>query len=520
MNFVPSRSSQLFVRAALTIVAAVVLGAQPGRDSQPTSTGADVDEIRRLGLGETSQVMDHAFFLTDVVGPRLTGSPAYRRAGEWALTRLHEFGIDVHREPFVFGRSWSERRFIVRMVEPQETTLIGTSVPWSASTRGEVVGEPVVAPLLATDITQQTYEEYVEKYKGKLRGRFVLLHPVREVPLPTQPLATRITDEELDRLSNAPVAPPGAELPEAVRAELRIWGQRLNRFFRDEGVVALVRQNRGESGMVLSLTQDWAKLAPGGLVPSLFLAVEHYNRVARLIERGIKVQLALDLQSTFHDDAVATFNVIGQIPGTTTRDEVVMVGAHLDSWTGGTGATDNAAGSAIAMEAMRILASLPARPNRTIRMALWGGHEGAGPGPGGSESYVRQHFGTAQAPTAEYRQFRLYLNLDNGGGRIRGIYLPSRHAELTDRFRAWFTPLRDLSASTVIPVGQPGGSDHVAFYEAGLPAAMFAQDPLDYRSLTRHSNQDLFDRLRKDDMRQAATVTAAVLWHAANQPRE
>jgi Zn-dependent M28 family amino/carboxypeptidase len=195
-----------------------------------------------------------------------------------------------------------------------------------------------------------------------------------------------------------------------------------------------------------------------------------------------------------------------------------MVGAHLDSWTGGTGATDNAAGSAIAMEAMRILASLPTRPTRTIRIGLWGGHEGGGPGPGGSESYVRQHFGTAQAPTTERRQFRLYLNLDNGGGRIRGVYLPTRHAELGDRLRSWFAPLRDLGVSTVIPIGTPSGSDHVAFHDAGLPAAMFVQDPLDYRSLTRHSNQDLFDRLRKDDMRQAATVTAAVLWQAATQP--
>ena len=508
------------VRVAAALTTAAAIGVQARGAAQVANTSAVFDEIRRLGLSESSQVMDYAFFLTDVAGPRLTGSPAYRQAGEWALTRLRDLGLTVDREPFVFGGSWSERRFTIRMAEPQETTLIGTSVPWSASTPGEVVGEPIIAPLLATDITQQTYEEYVEKYKGKLRGRFVFLHPVREVPLPTQPLATRIPDEELDRLSKAPVAPPGAELPEAVWAELRMWGQRLNQFFRDEGVLALVRQNRGEGGTVLSVTQDWAKLAPGGLVPSVFLAVEHYNRVVRLTERGIRVRLALDLQSTFHEDAAATFNVIGEIPGTSARGEVVMVGAHLDSWTGGTGATDNAAGSAIAMEAMRILASLPARPNRTIRIALWGGHEGAGPGPGGSGSYVRQHFGTAQAPTAQHRQFRLYLNLDNGGGRIRGVYLPARHAELTDRFRAWFTPLGDLGASAVIPVGQPGGSDHVAFYEAGLPAAMFVQDPLDYRSLTRHSNQDLFDRLHKDDMRQAATVTATVLWQAANQPRE
>lgn len=508
------------LRAVAALAAASAIGVQARGTAQVANTSDVVEEIKRLGLGESSQVMDYAFFLTDVVGPRLTGSPAYRQAGEWALARLRDLRVHVDRQPFVFGRSWSERRFTIRMVEPQETTLIGTSVPWSASTRGEVVGEPIIAPLLATDITQRTYEEYVGKYRGKLRGRFVFLHPVREVPLPTQPLATRLADEELDRLSKVPAAPPGTELSEAAWADLRMWGQRLNQFFRDEGVVALVRQNRGEGGMALSFTQDWSKLAPGGLVPSVFLAVEHYNRVVRLTERGIRVRLALDLQSTFHDDAAATFNVIGDIPGTTARDEVVMVGAHLDSWTGGTGATDNAAGSAIAMEAMRILASLPAQPNRTIRIALWGGHEGAGPGPGGSESYVRQHFGTAHAPTAERRQFRLYLNLDNGGGRIRGVYLPARHAELTDEFRAWFTPLRDLGASTVIPVGQPGGSDHVAFYGAGLPGAMFTQDPLDYRSLTRHSNQDLFDRLRKDDMQQAATVTAAVLWQAANESRE
>jgi carboxypeptidase Q len=513
------RRGRLLVQVVAAIAAAAVLGAQECEATQIANTGAVVDEIRRLGLGESSQVMDHAFFLSDVAGPRLTGSPAFRQAGEWALARLRDFGLDVDREPFVYGRSWSEQRFTIRLLEPQPTTLIGTAVPWSASTRGEVVGESVIAPLLPTDITRQTYEEYVAKYKGKLRGRFVLLSPAREVPPPTQAYATRITDEELDRLSKAPVASPGPEIPESVWTELRMWGQRLNQFFRDEGVVALVRQNRGEGGMVLSFTQDWAKLAPGGLVPSVFLAVEHYNRIVRLTERGIRVRLALDLQSTFHEDPAATFNVIAEIPGTTARDEVVMVGAHLDSWTGGTGATDNAAGCAIAMEAMRILASLAGRPSRTIRLALWGGHEGAGPSPGGSPSYVRQHFGTAQTPTAEHRQIRLYLNLDNGGGRIRGVYLPARHTELADRLRAWFTPLRDLGASTVVPIGVPGGSDHVAFYHANIPAAMFAQDPLDYRSLTRHSNQDLFDRLHKDDMQQAATVTAAVLWQAATQPR-
>ena len=515
MNFLPSRSSRLLVRVVGTIAAAVVLSGQAREEAQLASTGAVVDEIRRLGLGETSQVMDHAFFLSDVAGPRLTGSPAFRQAGDWALARLRDFGLDVDREPFVYGRSWSEQRFTIRLLEPQAATLTGTAVPWSASTPGEVVGEPIIAPLLATDITRSTYEEYVGKYQGKLRGRFVLLSPAREVPAPMQPYATRITDEELDRLSKAPVTPPGAELPESVWAELRMWGQRLNQFFRAEGVVAVVRQNRGEGGMVLSFTQDWAKLAPGGLVPSVFLAGEHYNRIVRLTERRVRVRLALDLQSTFHEDSDATFNVVAEIPGTTARDEVVMVGAHLDSWTGGTGATDNAAGCAIAMEAMRILASLPARPNRTIRIALWGGEEA---GPSGSQSHVRQHFGTAQTPTAERRQFRLYLNIDNGGGRIRGIYLPARSAELADRLRAWLTLLRDLGASTLIPIGAPSGSDHVNFYNANLPAAMFAQDPLDYRTLARHSNQDLFDRLHKDDMQQAATVTAALLWQAATQP--
>lgn len=241
MKFRPSRSSRFLVRVIATIAAVVALGGQAREVAQPASTGAMVDEIRRLGLGKTSQVMDHAFFLSDVAGPRLTGSPGFRKAGEWALARLRDFGLDVDRQPFVYGRSWSEQRFTIRLLEPQAATLIGTAVPWSASTRGEVVGEPIIAPLLATDITRATYDEYVAKYKGKLRGRFVLLSPARQVPAPLQPYTTRITDDELNRLSKAPVTPPGPELPESVWAELRMWGQRLNQFFRDEGVAALVR---------------------------------------------------------------------------------------------------------------------------------------------------------------------------------------------------------------------------------------------------------------------------------------
>jgi len=273
--------------------------------------------------------------------------------------------------------------------------------------------------------------------------------------------------------------------------------------------------------MVVSFGPDWARESTSGLAPTVFLAAEHYNRIIRLLQRNIPVRLAVEMETSFYEDPSGAFNITAEIPGRVKKDEVVMIGAHLDSWTGGTGATDDAAGCAIVMEATRILKTLGVKPARTIRLVLWGGHEGAGIG---SPTYVREHLGNSDAPKPEYAKLSCYFNVDNGAGKIRGVYLPQRDERLRSIFQEWLEPLRELGATTIIPIGNPSGSDHVTFYQAGLPAVMFIQDPLDYRSLTRHSNMDLFDRLQAEDMKQAAVVVAAFAYQAATReellPRE
>jgi hypothetical protein len=462
-----------------------------------------------------SAVMDHAFTLTDVHGPRLTGSPAFATAGAWVEQRLKNIGLDnVRREPVPWGTGWSYQDFGVRLVEPYRSALIGSPGPWSRSTDGEVTGEPIVTPA-PTDFTRGSYEQYVGKYRGRLKGRFVFLDSLQPLePETTAPVA-RIPDAELARMAQAtPSAPvPGPAISDEQLAEIREWTTKMNQFFLDEGVAGLVRRSRGRDGMVVSFGPSWAKETPSGLPPTVFLAAEPYNQILRLIERGTAVSLALRLQTSFHRDASLAFTLTGEIPGQTRNQEVVLLGAHLDSWTGATGATDNAAGCAVLIEAMRALRSAGAQPARTIRLALWGGHEGAS--VAGSKVYVDEHFGAGAAAKASRETLSVYLNLDNGGGKVRGIYLSRRFAAARPMLEAWLKPIEHLGAMAVVPVGEPSGSDHVSFYAAGLPGFMLIQDPLDYRSRTHHSNLDTFDHLIKADLEQAAAVVASLAFQAA-----
>jgi carboxypeptidase Q len=472
-----------------------------------------IERIKQEAL-QNSQVMEHAFFLSDVYGPRLTGSPGFQAAGAWVMKRLQDFGLEnVRKEQIGWRRSWSYKKFSVHMLEPQHAALISSPGPWSSSVNGQAHGEPILAPA-PTDITRGTYEKYVGEYRGRLKGKFVLLSPPTAIQPQSSAPFKRFTDEELYRLSQSPVAPSAPSLPPGLVEEFRVWGIRLNQFFIEEGVLGLIRQSRGDGGMVVSFGPDWARESTSKLAPTVFLAAEHYNRVVRLLHRNVPVRLAVEMETSFHEDPSAAFNITAEIPGRAKKDEVVMIGAHLDSWTGGTGATDNAAGCAIMMEAMRILKALDVKPARTIRLVLWGGHEGAGAGSG-STTYVREHFGNSDAPKPEYAKLSCYFNVDNGAGKIRGVYLPQRDQSLRPIFQEWLEPLKEMGATTVIPIGNPSGSDHATFYQAGLPGFMFVQDPLDYRSLTRHSNMDLYDRLQAEDMKQAAVVVAAIVYQAA-----
>jgi carboxypeptidase Q len=488
----------------------VAISAQALFAQRPVDISA-VERIRREAL-QNSQVMEHAFFLSDVYGPRLTGSPGFKAAGNWVVKRLQDYGLEnVRKEQIGWGRSWSYKKFSVHMLEPQRAALIGSPGPWSSSVDDRTQGEPILAPA-PTDITRDTYEKYVREYRGRLRGKFALLSPPAAIQPQTSAPFKRLTDEELSQLSRSPAPPAFTSLPPSLIEEFRIWGSRLTQFFTEEGVIGLIRQSRGDGGMVVSFGPDWAHESTSKLPPTVFLAAEHYNRIVRLIQRNIPVSLAVEMETEFHHDPTAAFNITAEIPGGAKKNEVVMIGAHLDSWTAGTGATDDAAGCAIVMEAARIIKALDMKPARTIRLALWGGHEGAGIG---SATYVREHFGNPDAPKPEYAKLSCYFNLDNGGGKVRGVYLPQRDEGWRPIFQECLEPLKDVGATTIIPISVPSGSDHATFYQAGLPGVMFIQDPLDYRSLTRHSNMDLYDRLQADDLKQAAAVAAAFVYQAA-----
>ncbi|HEY6403046.1 MAG TPA: M28 family peptidase, partial [Blastocatellia bacterium] len=414
-----------------------------------------VERIKREAL-QNSQVMEHAFFLSDVYGPRLTGSPGFQAAGNWVVKRFQDFGLEnVRKEQIGWGRSWSYKKFSIHMLEPQPAALIGSPGPWSSSVDGQAQGEPILAPA-PTDITRDTYEKYVREYRGRLKGKFALLSPPASIQPQTSAPFKRFTDEELSQLSRSPASPISSALPPSLIEEFRIWGSRLNQFFIEEGVIGLIRQSRGDGGMIVSFGPDWARESASKLAPTLFLAAEHYNRIVRLLQKNIPVRLAVEMETEFHHDPAAAFNITAEIPGEAKKDEVVMIGAHLDSWTAGTGATDDAAGCAIVMEVARILKALDVKPSRTIRLALWGGHEGAGIG---STTFVREHFGNSDAPGPEYAKLCCYFNLDNGGGKIRGVYLPQRDEGWRPIFQAWLEPLKEMGATTIIPIGAPSGSD-------------------------------------------------------------
>jgi carboxypeptidase Q len=480
---------------------------------------------------DRSRVMDHAFYLTDVHGPRLTGSPGFDSAAAWAERRLTEYGlVNLRREPFPWGRGWASERFTAELTAPQHAPLLGLPLPWSPGTGGPVEDVPVHAPLPAyarwSERSFQThFDAYFARHRGRLRGRIVLVEPERPLEPPIQSVIQRFTAEQLAEMAVPPAGGPpespssGAsqtDVPFAERAD------RLMRFYRDEGVRLLVLRDFSDGSGVLVLSHTWGSNWPhderfATPPPALGLYAEHYDRIVRLLGRGIPARLRAEVGARVLPAAPA-YSLTAEIAGTDKRDELVMLGAHLDSWTLGTGATDNAAGVAVMMEAARVLSALGLRPRRTIRLALWGGHEGEGTG---ARTYVREHFGSAERPTPAYGRLSSYFNLDNGTGRIRGIYL-EENAAAGPVFARWLEPFHAAGATAVAARGMPG-TDHRAFVAAGLPGYQFIQDPVDY-ARTHHSNVDLYGHLQEADLKQAAAIVAAFAYLAATRdsllPRE
>jgi carboxypeptidase Q len=507
------------VAAAATLALAltfVPVSAQLGPEK------VDLDAISRIkdeGF-QRSRVMDITSWLTDVYGPRLTNAPGFRKAGEWAVKEMTSWGLaNVKLEPFgPFGRGWSNDKFYAMATTPGGSfPLIGMASAWTPGTNGLVSGEAIHAVIET--------EEDLAKFKGQLKGKIVLSAAMRDVPALWTPPARRYTEEELEVLERETdttprgrgrVGGPGRQgSPAAGRGGQGApsFAQRRTQFFKDEGVVALMSPGRGDGGTVfVSGGGSRDANAPAG-IPTIVIAVEHYGRMVRTLDRKMPVTIELDIKNTFHDDPTS-FNVVGEIPGTDKADELVMLGAHFDSWHGGTGATDNAAGSAVMMEAMRILKTSGVKLRRTVRIGLWGGEE---QGLLGSRAYVTQHFAdrATMALKPAHGKFSAYFNVDNGTGAIRGVYLQGNEA-VAPIFEAWMKPFHNIGMTT-LTIRDTGGTDHQAFDAVGLPGFQFIQDEMEYDSRTHHSTMDTYERIQEEDMRKNAVIVASFVYLAANR---
>jgi len=583
----------------------------------PTTTKSDpIDRIKEEGL-KHSQVMATLSYLTDVIGPRLTGSPNLKRANEWTRDKLAAWGLaNARLEAWgPFGRGWSLKKFSAQIVEPQCIPLIGYPKAWSPGTDG-TLSAPVV------HFNPKTEAEFAG-YKGKLKGAIVLTSPPREVAARFEALATRKTDSELLALADAAepnargfgrraaqaqgpaAAASGAPAPGANgraaggagalapasgaadnraaaeqprpgrfmmtperRAEMELNRKKLE-FLAKEGVALLVDGSSNGDGGTLFVQQAtipgaplnfpgagaaaggqpparrvslWDKDAPK-IPPQVTLAKEHYNRLVRMIEQGEKLRMAVEIAVQFHDGDLMAYNTVAEIPGTDLKDEIVMLGGHMDSWHSGTGATDNGAGVSCAMEAVRILKALDLKPRRTVRIGLWTGEE---QGLLGSRAFVKEHYGRSpqsmfggpppaarsgagnapsangstsadasseSAPKPEYAKFSAYFNLDNGTGKVRGVYMQGNEA-VRPIFRKWLQPFREMGATT-LTISNTGGTDHQSFDGIGLPGFQFIQDEIEYDTRTHHSNQDLYDRIQAEDMKQASVIMAAFVYNTS-----
>jgi hypothetical protein len=470
-------------------------------------------KIRTEGL-EHSQVAPVFEYLTINIGPRLTASPAHKRAAEWTRDRLASYGLqNAHLEPWHFGRGWTLEKLTVEMIEPRYLPLIGYADGWSAPTSGEIVAAPVFVGGKAL--------EDLPAMGAQLKGAIVMTQPIlsnfvrKDRPNPSD--AAYQANSAAYATSVGRGGTPGAAAATGGRAgnaeTPQARNQRLAQILRDAGAGVMLRPSVGEHGTVFVTGRDNGP----GAVPSVTLSAEHYNMIARMVQEHVPVKLRVNVQSKFYDaDGGNAYNVIADLPGTdpALRDEVVMIGGHLDSWHTGVGATDNADGSTTVMEAMRILKAIDARPRRTIRVALWGGEE---QGLLGSKAWVTQHL-AGDANKAARDKFDVYFNIDNGTGSIYGWYLQNNQ-EVRAIFDSWLEPLKDLGArrNNIEPVGS---TDHLSFIEAGVPGFNPIQDYVNYDIRTHHTNMDTVERLDEKDIQQAAIVMATFAYQAANADRK
>jgi carboxypeptidase Q len=512
---------------------------------QPATENIDLTmyaRIREEGF-KHSHVMEFGGALADGIGPRLTGSPNMAKANAWTRDTLTKIGLEnAHLEDWGdFGIGWQQINTWARIVSPDPEPLWMQAAPWSPATNGPVTGEAVCIEL--KDVKD------LDQYKGKLAGKIVLLGAMRPTPDITEPLFHRYTTEELAEMETYPTGEgrPGAPNIQqliADRARLTALRAAALKMMTEEHVAAIITPSRdggkgGGTGIIFddngaNLVRSAQVKENAVTIPNAVMMIEHYNRLARMLENHVPVTLEVNIETKFTGDHEHGFDTVAEIPGNDPKlkNQVVMVGGHLDSWISGTGATDNGAGSIVAMEAVRILKALGVQPKRTIRIALWSGEE---QGLYGSQGYVKLHFGTFAEPktpepasvpsfmrqhgalttTKEWETLDAYYNLDNGTGKVRGVYTQENWA-IAPIFKQWIAPLADLGVST-ISYRNTGGTDHLSFDAVGLPGFQYIQDPMDYETRTHHSDMDTYDRLHALDLEQAAVVEAIFLYNTSER---
>jgi carboxypeptidase Q len=484
--------------------------------AQETVDQAATQKIREEGLNH-SKVMETAFYLTDVSGPRLANSPGLKKAQAWAVNQLKSWGLSNSKlEPWgKFGKGWEVQKNYAAVTLPYYHAIIAIPKAWTPGTNGAIKSEVV---LVKADSVAE-----LDKYKGKLAGKIVIFDTQNTLKRITKPDLERYSDEQLAEMAAAKPAAAGqrrafdANSPQfAAMRKARAMRTAISQFLVDEKVGLIISQGRGTDGTTFTTNGASYADTAKAVAPELETSGEDYLRILRLVKAGQKVEMEADIKTQFITDDLQGYNVVAEIPGTDKKlkEQVIMIGGHLDSWHGATGATDNAAGSAVMMEAMRILKTIGFKPKRTIRIALWSSEE---QGLFGSRGYVAAHFGDPKTMELKPEQKTLdaYYNLDNGTGKIRGIYLQGDTAA-GPIFQAWLAPFKDLGATTVT-ASNTGGTDHQSFDAVGLPGFQFIQDAMDYGTRTHHSNQDTYDRLSEDDLKQAATIVASFVYNTSER---
>jgi hypothetical protein len=495
--------------------------------SQETIDSEVNAKIRKEGM-ENSQIMRTMHFLTDVYGPRLTGSPRLKQAGEWAVKQMQSWGLEnAHLEPWEFGHpGWSNEQMVAHIVSPFKDHLVCEVLAWTPSTKGPVKAS-VYQMILPERPTQEVLTSYLEGIKQHVKGKIVLVGKHQPVQVTTNPTPRRLDDQQArSRFDpNNPNAGRGGGPPRDRQREEQQPGrlnqgqinEQVDKFLVANGALVRVNDAGRDHGQIRAFsnrTYDQSKV-----VPTVILRNEDYGRISRILANNSAgtggVVLEFNIVNRFHPEGRTAYNVIAEVAGSDKKDEVIMLGGHLDSWHAATGATDNAIGCAVMMEAARILKSIGLKPRRTIRVALWSGEE---QGLLGSRAYVEQHFGSFENPKPAFEKFGGYFNIDSGTGRARGmsVFGPSDAATILRQVLATFEDLGVVGAIASRNRGS-GGSDHASFARAGLPGIGVSQDPIEYGTCTWHTNLDTYERIIEDDAKKSAIVIAAAVYHLATR---